>query len=119
MFIINPENGEITMHKGDTGVILLRARNAEFSSADRAVFTIRDGTGEIIKEQVSELVDGAFRVIFNNSDTDGKAVGTYKWDVRYIWNPVYDGEGNIIDGFPVYTPRDPMNLFLKAVVGEI
>jgi len=119
MFKINTETGAITMHKGDTGSFLIRGKKATFGAADRAVFTVRDSSGTIVKEQTSALADGAFRVIFLNSDTDGLATGTYKWDVRYAWNPVYDDDNKVIDGYPIYTPRDGMTLEIRPVVGEI
>jgi hypothetical protein len=39
--------------------------------------------------------------------------------VRYIIHPYYDDSGNIVDGDQVITPRQPMELQLLQVVGEV
>lgn len=60
-----------------------------------------------------------FTVTFQNSDTDKVNPGGYSWDVRYVINPYYDEEGNIVDGDQVITPNPPMGAQVLTVVGDI
>ena len=125
--MFNVENGVITLSIGDTGAIRFnvtaRYRGTEtpytFSERDRAVFSIKNGNGIVVKEKVSEIVDGKFVVTFYNSDTDSLQAGTYSWDTRYIINPFYNSAGKITDGDQVITPELPQNVQLLQVVGDI
>lgn len=121
MFNVDTENYTIELHRGDTGAIGITADTEyEFSAVDRAIFTVKDGQGRIVKEVVSALTDGRFEVEFHNSDTDGLTPGTYEWDVRYVISPVYGSDGRIVDGQGgVYTPKDPMIVSLRRTVGQI
>ena len=111
----------VTLSRGDTGAIKITADTEfEFQSTDRALFSIKNAQGEIIKQQAFEIdADKSFIVSFYNSDTDNLAAGSYSWDVRYIIHPYYDSDGKIIDGDQVITPRQPMELQLLQVVGEV
>ena len=118
----------ITLSKGDTGAIRFTAnakyRETEepytFGVNDRAVFSIKDGNGTVVKEKVSELVNNQFTVLFRNPDTDILTPGSnYTWDVRYVINAYFDGQGRIVDGDQVLTPRTPMGMSLLNVVGDI
>ena len=115
------EGKVITLSRGDTGAIKFTAETEySFESNDRALFSIKNGVGEVVKQSAFELDENkAFVVTFFNADTDNLPPGTYNWDVRYIINPYYDAEGNIIDGDQVITPEQPMTLNLLNVVGEI
>lgn len=111
----------ITLSRGDTGAIKFIAdTDYTFESNDRALFSIKNAVGEVVK-QIASPLDGnkAFIVSFFNADTDTLAAGSYTWDVRYIINPYYDAAGNIVDGDQVITPRKPMDLQLLQVVGEV
>lgn len=118
----------IEMSKGDTGAIRIRANVTirgsgdpyTFGENDRAVFSIKDGGGSLVKEKVSEIENNTFVVLFRNPDTDNLAPGTsYTWDIRYVINPYYDETGRIIDGDQVVTPRTPRPMNLLNVVGSI
>ena len=111
----------ITLSRGDTGAIKFIANTEyEFQSEDRALFSVKNAVGEVVKQQVFELdPDNAFVVTFFNQDTDTLAAGSYSWDVRYIINPYYDSQGNIVDGDQVITPLQPRELQLLNVVGEV
>lgn len=111
----------ITLSRGDTGAIKFTADTEhEFDSVDRALFSIKNAIGEMVKQQAYELdANKSFVVSFFNSDTDSLAAGTYTWDVRYVIHPYYDTSGNIIDGDQVITPRQPMEMQLLQVVGEV
>ena len=95
MFIV--DGTTITLSRGDTGAIRLKAKAKRkdtgadfvFGERDRALFTIKGG-GKIVKQKSSPIVDNKFVVVFMNADTDSIAAGGYSWDVRYIINPYYD-----------------------------
>ena len=111
----------ITLSRGDTGAIKFTAQTDHtFDSIDRALFSIKNAIGEVVKQAAFEIDENkAFVVSFYNADTDHLAAGTYQWDVRYILHPYYDSNGNIIDGDQVITPRQPMEMQLLQVVGEV
>ena len=111
----------ITLSRGDTGAIKFTAETEhEFDEADRALFSIKNAIGEVVKQAAYPLdAEKAFVVSFFNADTDTLAAGSYSWDVRYIIHPYYDASGKIIDGDQVITPRQPMEMQLLQVVGEV
>ena len=115
------EGYTITLSRGDTGAIKFTADTTHtFETEDRALFSIKNAIGEVVKQSVFELDENkAFVVTFFNADTDSLPAGTFQWDVRYIIHPYYDSEGNIIDGDQVITPRQPMEMQLLQVVGEV
>lgn len=118
--MFNVEDYNISLSRGDTGAIKFIAdTDYTFTSDDRALFSIKNGIGEVVKQSAFALEDSAFVVTFFNSDTDALPPGTYSWDVRYIIHPYYDAEGKIIDGDQVITPRTPMQMNLLQVVGEV
>lgn len=111
----------ITLSRGDTGAIKFTAETEHtFDSADRALFSIKNAIGEMVKQAAFPLDENkSFVVPFYNADTDSLAAGTYSWDVRYIIHPYYDASGKIVDGDQVITPRQPMEMQLLQVVGEV
>jgi hypothetical protein len=111
----------ITLSRGDTGAIKIIAdTDYEFASTDRALFSIKSANGEGVKQQAFALDENnAFVVTFNNSDTDSLPPSACSWDVRYVINPYYDSNGNIVDGDQVITPRQPMTMNILQVVGEV
>ena len=110
----------ITLSRGDTGAIKVIAdTDYTFAAEDRALFSVKNGVGDVVKQQAFELENGAFTVTIFNSDTDSLAPGNYSWDVRYVLNPYYDDNGNIVDGDQVLTPHLPMEFIILPVVGEI
>lgn len=115
------EGNVISLSRGDTGAIKFTAETEyAFAAEDRALFSIKNGVGEVVKESVFELDENkAFVVTFFNADTDNLSPGQYSWDVRYIIHPYYDSSGKIVDGDQVITPNEPMTLNLLNVVGEI
>ena len=119
--MFNVDGYVITLSRGDTGAIKFTADTTHtFDAVDRALFSIKNAIGDVVKQQAFELdADKAFVVSFFNSDTDKLSAGTYSWDVRYIIHPYYDAAGDIIDGDQVITPRQPMDLQLLQVVGEV
>lgn len=116
---------QIELSRGDTGAIRISAEATlngsafTFGSDDRALFSIKNGQGEIVKEQAYEMDNNEFIVYFQNADTDSYQPGNYQWDVRYIIHPYYDSAGRIIDGDQVITPKEPQTMNLINVVGDI
>lgn len=117
--MFNVDGTEITLSRGDTGAIRITAEGYSFGENDRAVFTVKNGSGIIVKQVAYPMTDNAFTVTFMNADTDAFAAGVYNWDVRYVINPYYDEHNNVIDGDQVLTPNTPMTLNLLTVVGDI
>jgi hypothetical protein len=117
------ENGAITLSRGDTASFTVTASGHTFEAEDRALFTLKDGQGEVVLERAyaldTELGNGVFLVQLSNSDTDQLAVGAYSWDVRYVLHPYYDDDGRIVDGDQVITPKTPQGMTLIATVGEV
>lgn len=111
----------ITLSRGDTGAIKFTAETDHtFDPVDRALFSVKNAIGEVVKQQAFEIDENkAFVVAFLNADTDTLSAGTYSWDVRYVIHPYYDDDGNIVNGDQVITPRQPMELQLLQVVGEV
>jgi hypothetical protein len=121
----NVEDYLISMSRGDTGALNVNATATlngtafTFGSDDRALFSVRNSNGEIIIQKAYQMNNNSFTVYFLNADTDSLAPGVYMWDVRYIVHPYYDANGKIIDGDQVITPKEPMNLTLLTVVGDV
>lgn len=119
MFIVDTETNEIRMSRGDTGAIEINVSGYDFGELDRALFSIKDGNGTIVKQHIYPIENGKFTVTFYNHDTDNLPAGGYTWDVRFVIHPYYDEAGNIVDGDQVLTPNLPMTCNLLTVVGEI
>lgn len=104
MFVINPDTMEIRMHRGDTGAFTVtasRESGAEWTDADRMIFTVTDGTGAVKMERYYrldngrtsvELDPGVVLVEFHNDDTDDWSNGTYQTELRFVIDAVWDGE---------------------------
>lgn len=119
MFIVDQETNTITLSRGDTGSVTIAVEGYTFGENDRALFSIKAGSGQIIKQRAYPLVNNEFTVTFFNVDTDTLAPGGYNWDVRYVINPYYNDNGDIVDGDQVITPNLPMQCNLLQVVGDI
>lgn len=123
--MFNVEGNTITLSRGDTGALRITATATldgqpyTFGPDDRALFSIKNGQGEIVKEKVAAMENNAFVVYFLNADTDSLSPSNYQWDVRYIIHPYYDSEGRIIDGDQVITPKTPQTMTILPVVGDI
>lgn len=96
--MFNVDGTNITLSRGDTGALRLTANATRrdtgaaytFGERDRAVFSIKAGNGQLVKQKSYPLVENKFTVIFMNQDTDNLNPGGYSWDVRYVINPYYD-----------------------------
>lgn len=98
MFQVN--GTEIQISRGDTGAILFTAEATRrdtgaaftFGERDRAVFSIKNGQGTVVKQKAYPMTENEFKVIFFNQDTDTLPAGGYIWDVRYVINPYYEDD---------------------------
>ena len=123
--MFNVDGYNISLSRGDTGgmrvtaTATLQGEPFTFGADDRALFSIKNANGEVVKEKVAELVNNEFTVYFLNSDTDSLAPGAYTWDVRYIIHPYYNASGRIVDGDQVITPKEPQTMALLVVVGDV
>lgn len=121
----NVDGYQINLSRGDTGALKVTATatlNGEpftFGSDDRALFSIKNAQGEVVKEKIAAMENNVFTVYFLNADTDSLAPGSYSWDVRYIINPYYNDAGRIVDGDQVITPKEPQTMQLLTVVGDV
>ena len=115
------EGYTISLSRGDTGAIQFNTDTEyTFSENDRALFSVKNALGQVVRQQAYPLDENkSFVVNFANADTDTLPAGTFSWDVRYVINPYYDDQGNIIDGDQVITPKAPMEMQLLQVVGEV
>lgn len=111
------EGDKITITKGDTAALSVRATNKTFASADRALFTIATKGGQKVFEQEYELNNGVFTVQFTNDMTDDWDAGAYRWQVRYIVTPVRDN-GTIVGGAEVLTPWEPKDFVVQSVLSD-
>ena len=123
--MFNVDGYNITLSRGDTGAMRVTAEATlagepfTFGADDRALFSIKNGQGEVVKEKIAAMTDNEFTVYFLNADTDRLAPGSYSWDVRYIIHPYYDASGRIVDGDQVITPKEPQTMNLLTVVGDV
>ena len=118
------DNGTINLSRGDTAAFTVTA-NADyaFQAEDRALFTVKDASGEVILERVyaldTELGNGVFRVQLSNSDTDQLDTGADIPDRKSVvqGKSVDLGGRRIIN--KVITPKAAQGLTLIATVGEV
>lgn len=124
MFSVDEATGNIQLSVGDTASFSITAGGYTFAEEDRALFTVKDPSGEVVLERAYPLAEeepgnGVFIVQLANADTDYLQPGGYSWDVRYVLHPYYDEAGRIVSGDQVITPKAALTLTLLPVVGEV
>lgn len=140
MFVVNLEDGSVTMHRGDTGAFWVRAARstgAEFGENDRMIYTVRAADGTIMLQRYyrldTEAGNGVCLIQFHNGDTDTWSNGNYETERRYVIGPYWDGDApdgdvvdaltsdaRIVDGDTVRVPADGQSsLILSDVYGEV
>lgn len=95
--MFNVEGTEISFSRGDTGAVKIDATVTRrdtgepytFGERDRAVFSIKNPAGAVVKQKSYPITENGIMVVFMNSDTDTLAPGGYSWDIRYVINPYY------------------------------
>jgi hypothetical protein len=118
MFTVN--GTRITIHRGDTGALVINLSGATLGNADRAVFTIANKNGSIVlMSQEYPIVDNKFTVQFVNDVTDKWNPGQYKWEVRVFFNPTRDGDNKIVNADEVRTLYpEPQDFVVSQVLYE-
>lgn len=119
MFVVDADKKSITLNRGDTGEVTITVAGYTYQEDDRALFTVRDGSGAEVMKRIYEFTDNAFTVEFANADTDYLSPGVYYWDIRCVVNPQYDAQGNIVDGDGVGTPGSPYQIIILSTVGQV
>ena len=113
----------ITMHQGDTGSFKIgatRESGDEWTSADRMLFTVKNGQGEIVLQRIYRLDDqydmgnGKVLVEFHNDDTDTWDAGTYSTELRFDVSPIWDGTAPTARCVNALSPGTP-----KMIEGSI
>ena len=99
MFNCDHDTFTITMHRGDTGAVKVKAERAsgtDWTEDDRLIFTVKAGS-EIKMKRFYRLDDddglgnGVVEIQFHNNDTDTWENGTYDTELRYVVNPYWNG----------------------------
>lgn len=123
MFKVDLETMAITMHSGDTGSFKIgatRESGDEWTSADRMLFTVKNGQGEVVLQRIYRLDDqydlgnGKVLVEFHNDDTDQWDAGTYSTELRFDVSPIWDGTAPTARCVDALSPGTP-----KMVEGSI
>ena len=123
MFKVDLETMAITMHSGDTGSFKIgatRQSGNEWTSADRMLFTVENGQGEVVLQRIYRLDDqydlgnGKVLVEFHNDDTDQWEAGTYSTELRFDVSPIWDGTAPTARCVDALSPGTP-----KMVEGSI
>ena len=123
MFKVDLETMAITMHSGDTGSFKIgatRESGDEWTSADRMLFTVKNGQGEVVLQRIYRLDDqfdlgnGKVLVEFHNDDTDQWEAGTYSTELRFDVSPIWDGTAPTARCVDALSPGTP-----KMVEGSI
>lgn len=100
MFKVNLDTMAIEMHQGDTGSFKIHAERGSgeaWTEYDRALFTVKDGQGEIVMQRIYrlddqwDLGDGTILVEFHNDDTDSWDPGQYSTELRFNVSPIWQG----------------------------
>ena len=139
MFTVGTD-GSITMHRGDTGAVWVRAVRSDeepWTEYDRMIFTVRNQAGEIVLQRFYRLDtdagDGICLIQFHNNDTDSWDNGTYNTERRYVINPIWSGTAptsdvvnaltagvRIIEGDTVRVPDNGQStLTISDIYGEV
>ena len=128
MFNVDLDTMNITMHRGDTGsfkATLTRETGTEWTSADRALFTIRNQQGEIVLQRYYrlddqwELGDGVILIEFHNDDTDTWEGGTYNVELRADISPIWEGTApasRVYDALSEGAPRMVEGSLVRTVI---
>ena len=123
MFNVDLNTMAITMHQGDTGSFKIgatRESGDEWTSADRMLFTVKNGQGEIVLQRIYRLDDqydlgnGKVLVEFHNDDTDTWDAGTYSTELRFDVSPIWDGTAPTARCVNALSPGTP-----KMIEGSI
>lgn len=106
MFKLSDDKTTILMHRGNTGTVRITLSGYTFGNNDRVLFRMRSANGTVVKSVICQVVNGAIEVEFVNTDTDYLNPGVYYYGVTAATDPVYDEDGEIVNGSGVSTPEE-------------
>lgn len=86
---------------------------------DRAVFTVKSRSGQVILQKVLAPDGELFYMPFVNDDTDDMKPGVYEWDLRVVLGAQLNSKGAVTDGREVITPWPPSKFEVRKVVGDV
>lgn len=112
---------QILLTQGDTGLLTIKTGGSdhEFTSSDRAVFTVRHLNGRLLVEMVLQPeADGTVQIPFTSDLSDEWKPDLYEWDIRYVIDAVFT-DGRVTDGSEVITPMRPGRLQIVKAVGRV
>lgn len=109
----------VSIRRGDSGGFDIRTSGYVFGTDDRALFTIKDANNQTIRRELLPITDGVVAIDFTVAETKSMRYGDYKWDVRFITDPVYDENDQLIGGQEVDTPYTDLRLTIGRTVGDI
>ncbi len=126
MFHIDINTGNIEMHVGDTGAFkthATRQSGTAWTNADRMVFTVRDGSGNVRLQRYyqlnTELGNGYAEIQLHNNDTDKWPSGNYNTERRYVVNPRWEDSSGDPHEAPAGNPVDALDSSIKIVDGDV
>ena len=111
----------IMITRGDSGLLTITTKSDfDFTEADRAVFTVKDGERVMKQETLTPETDGSVQIAFLSAETERwPARRTYRWDIRYVLDAVMDENGRVTDGREVITPIQPQRMMVLEAVGSV
>lgn len=84
--------------RGDTGSFTIPALNT-VEPTDIAIFSIFDPlTHRKILHKYVTPIGQVLNIVFSHNETANLPTGKYVWDIKFYKNPVFDEEGEVIDG---------------------
>ena len=117
--MITIDGFNVSIPKGDTGGFTINATGRTFESGDVALFTIKDGNGKTIRRDVIEIEDNSITIEFTHDQTKVMKIGDYVWDVRWITDPEYDDDDNLIGGTEIDTPYKDLKFSVTGTTGDV
>ena len=106
MFKLDTDMTTVLMHKGNTGLLRISLTGYSFGNNDRVLFVMKSGNGTVVKSKICQVEDQAIEVEFVNTDTDYLSPGIYYYGITAATDPVYDADGQIVNGSGVGTPEN-------------
>ena len=118
--MIEIEGDDIRIPRGDTGAVTFGVNTTyTFADTDRALFSVKSPSGELLISDTYQIINNEFTVPFRVDTTNKWAIGTYQYDVRFLMSTHWDSDGNITGYDVVDTPKRPRNIQILNTVGEV
>ena len=117
--MITIDGFNVSIPRGDTGAFDIHVTGYDFGTDDRALFTIKNGNGKTIRRELLTITDNIVSIEFTHDQTKILAAGDYVWDVRWIVEPEYDEDDNLIGGEEIDTPYKDLKFSITGTTGDI